>query len=143
MQAPLRPVAFALARSLAMVALAILLILVLLPAALAAQAFAWRRRTAVLPGPGRNKAAITAAIREIREEGIVSGTKERAAARISGALESVFGARTEWPDDDLGDRLRSLADDLEFLRFAPQLGSYEEKLREVQTRAVAILEALS
>ena len=38
MQAPIRPLAFALARSLAMVALAILLILVLLPAALAAQA---------------------------------------------------------------------------------------------------------
>ena len=38
MQRPIRPVAFSLARSLAMVALAILLILVLLPAALAAQA---------------------------------------------------------------------------------------------------------
>ncbi len=38
MQIRLRPVAFALARSLAMVALAALLILVLLPAALAAQA---------------------------------------------------------------------------------------------------------
>jgi hypothetical protein len=38
MQAPIRPIAFALARSLAMVAVAILLILVLLPAAIAAQA---------------------------------------------------------------------------------------------------------
>jgi hypothetical protein len=38
MQAPIRPLAFVLARSLAMVALAVLLILVLLPAALAAQA---------------------------------------------------------------------------------------------------------
>lgn len=37
MQIRLRPVAFTLARSLAMVALAVLLILVLLPAALAAQ----------------------------------------------------------------------------------------------------------
>jgi hypothetical protein len=38
MQAPIRPLAFVFARSLAMVALAVLLILVLLPAALAAQA---------------------------------------------------------------------------------------------------------
>jgi hypothetical protein len=38
MQAPIRPLAFLFARSLAMVALAVLLILVLLPAALAAQA---------------------------------------------------------------------------------------------------------
>jgi hypothetical protein len=38
MQAPIRPLAFVFARSLAMVALAVVLILVLLPAALAAQA---------------------------------------------------------------------------------------------------------
>jgi hypothetical protein len=38
MQAPIRPLAFVFARSLAMVVLAVLLILVLLPAALAAQA---------------------------------------------------------------------------------------------------------
>ena len=40
MQTPLRPVAYAVARSTAMVALAVLLILVLLPAAIAAQAAA-------------------------------------------------------------------------------------------------------
>jgi hypothetical protein len=38
MHTPLRPIAFAAAKSLAMVALAMLLILVLLPAALSAQA---------------------------------------------------------------------------------------------------------
>lgn len=38
MQTPFRPIAFALVRSLAMVALAVLLILVLFPAAIAAQA---------------------------------------------------------------------------------------------------------
>jgi hypothetical protein len=54
----------------------------------------------------------------------------------------VFGPRAEWPSDDSGDRLRSLADDLDFLRFAPQLGSYDTKLREVRERAVAILERL-
>ena len=40
MQTPFRPVAYAVARSAAMVALAVLLILVLLPAAIAAQAAA-------------------------------------------------------------------------------------------------------
>jgi hypothetical protein len=38
MQTPLRPIAWTVARSLAMVGLAVLLILVLLPAAIAAQA---------------------------------------------------------------------------------------------------------
>lgn len=110
---------------------------------LAAQAYAWRRRPAPGIAHGRNKDAIRAALRELRDESLIQGTKERAAARIQGAIDSVFGPRAEWPSDDLGDRLRSLADDLEFLRFAPQLGSYDAKLKEVRERATAILEVLS
>jgi hypothetical protein len=78
----------------------------------------------------------------MQDASLLGATKERAAARMSGAIESVFGPRPEWPMDDSGDRLRSLADDLEFLRFAPQLGSYDAKLKEVRDRAVAILEGL-
>lgn len=110
---------------------------------LAAQAYAWRRRPTTAVAHGRNRAAIQNALRELRDESLVQGTKERAATRIQGAIDSVFGPRAEWPADDLGDRLRSLADDLEFLRFAPQLGSYDAKLKEVRERATAILEALS
>ncbi len=109
---------------------------------LAAQAWAWRRRPQASANHGRSKSAIAAALAELRSESLLSGTKERAAARISGSLESVFGPRAEWPNDDTGDLLRSLSEDLEFLRFAPQLGSYDAKLKEVRDRAVAILEAL-
>jgi len=110
---------------------------------LAAQAWAWRRRPSASANHGRSKSAIAAALGELRSESLLSGTKERAAARIAGALESVFGPRAEWPNDDTGDLLRSLSEDLEFLRFAPQLGSYDAKLKEVRDRAVAILVALS
>ena len=110
---------------------------------LGAQAYVWRRRPTSVVAHGRNKGAIQTALRELRDESLIQGTKERAATRIQGAIDSVFGPRAEWPTDDLGDRLRSLADDLEFLRFAPQLGSYEAKLKEVRERATAILEALS
>jgi len=110
--------------------------------AVAAQAWAWRRRPSASANHGRSKSAIAAALAELRSESLLSGTKERAAARISGSLEGVFGARAEWPNDDTGDLLRSLSEDLEFLRFAPQLGSYDAKLKEVRDRAVAILEAL-
>ena len=109
---------------------------------LAAQAWAWRRRPSVSANHGRSRSAITAALVELRSESLLSGTKERAAARIAGSLESVFGPRAEWPSDDTGDLLRSLSEDLEFLRFAPQLGSYDAKLKEVRDRAVAILESL-
>lgn len=107
-----------------------------------AQVYTWRRRPRVAKGSHQDKATVSAALRELRDETLLNATKERAAARIAGALEAVFGPRPGWPMDDAGDRLRSLADDLEFLRFAPQLGSYDAKLREVRDRAVAILEAV-
>ena len=110
--------------------------------ALAAQAWAWRRRPSASANHGRNRSAIASSLAELRSESLLSGTKERAAARIAGSLENVFGSRAEWPNDDTGDLLRSLSEDLEFLRFAPQLGSYDAKLKEVRDRAVAILEAL-
>ena len=109
---------------------------------LLAQALVWRQRSSARPGQGRNKAALASALRDLKDENLLNGTKERAAARIAGAVESVFGSRAEWPADDTGDRLRSLAEDLEFLRFAPQLGSYDLKLKEVRDRALALLEAL-
>ncbi|MBK5257453.1 MAG: protein BatD, partial [Vicinamibacteria bacterium] len=50
-----------------------------------AQVFAWRRPSAG-QGKGSNKAAVAAALRELRDERLLSGTKERAAARITGAI---------------------------------------------------------
>jgi hypothetical protein len=109
---------------------------------LAAQVYAWRRRPSTPRAHGRSKAALDKALVELRSGSLLEGTKERAAAQISGALEGVFGARAEWPSDDTGDTLRSLSEDLEFLRFAPQLGSYDAKLKEVRDRALALLEGL-
>ena len=109
---------------------------------LAAQAYAWRRRPGRAVNHGRSKAAIASALQELKSESLLAGTKERAASRIVGALEAVFGPRAEWPSDDTGDLLRSLSEDLEFLRFAPQLGSYDAKLKEVRDRALVILEVL-
>lgn len=111
-------------------------------ASLLAQIYLGRRRGVPAGRSIRDRAALLAALREIQDESILTGTKERATVRMSGALESVFGPRAAWPNDDAGDRLRSLADELEFLRFAPQLGSYETKLKEVRDRAVALLEAV-
>jgi hypothetical protein len=102
-----------------------------------------RRSGAAPRRAGSNSAAVGVALRELREANLLEGTKERAASRIAQAVESAFGPRASWPNDDQGDLLRSLADDLEFLRFAPQLGSYDEKLREVRDRAIAIMESVS
>ena len=111
-------------------------------ASLAVQTYVWRRRPSFTRTARSKKAAVDPALQELNDPTLLGGAKERAASRIAGALESVFGPRSTWSSDDEGDRLRSLADDLEFLRFAPQLGSYDAKLKEVRDRAAAILEAL-
>jgi hypothetical protein len=111
--------------------------------ALAAHGFTWRRGVKGGAAKKGSRANAAVALKELRDDGLLEGTKERAATRIASALEQVFGPRGEWPADDDGDRLRGLADDLEFLRFAPQLGSYDAKLREVRDRAIAIIETLA
>ena len=104
--------------------------------------FLWRRRPVPRGGGGRppKRHAVDAALRELKSEVLMSHGKERMAARITHVLETVFGSPAEWPPDDFGDKLRSLADDLEFLKFAPQLGTYDTKVKEVRDRALSILE---
>jgi hypothetical protein len=99
-----------------------------------------RRRIARSNSLWRDRGSIQAALRDVQDAALLDGTKERATLRMVGALETVFGPRAAWPSDDDGDRLRSLADDLDFLRFAPQLGSYETKLKEVRDRTIALIE---
>ncbi len=83
-------------------------------------------------------------------------TKERAAARVDRALREALAHRHHL-DETLGaadllaalkDRglsqarvaeVKALLDDVDFLRFAPQLGEYEERIREIRARAARIL----
>jgi hypothetical protein len=83
-------------------------------------------------------------------------TKERAAARVDRALREALARRhglseTLGPADllaSLKDRglpearladVKALLDDVEFLRFAPQLGEYDARIREVRARAARVL----
>jgi hypothetical protein len=104
------------------------------------QVYRSRKRLARSNPVGRDPGSIQNALRDVQDATLLDGTKERATLRMVGALEGVFGPRSAWPNDDDGDRLRSLADDLDFLRFAPQLGSYETKLKEVRDRTIALIE---
>ena len=62
-------------------------------------------------------------------------SKEQAASLVEKALHEAFG---EIPDDDDGEgarAVRALLDDARFVRYAPQLGEYRDKIRDLADRA--------
>ena len=74
------------------------------------------------------------ALRELEQIPAAALSKEQAAARIEKVLHEVFGS----VDGDASDRARAVRDvleDVRFVRYAPQLGDYSEKIRELAARA--------
>jgi hypothetical protein len=93
----------------------------------------WRRRGAPRPA-GRS---LRHALAELRRAGSGGMTKEAAAMLVERTLVEVFGEI-----DDRGDggnerdrELREILHDVRFVRYAPQLGDYSEKLRGAAARA--------
>jgi hypothetical protein len=75
-----------------------------------------------------------AALRELDQVSGAGLAKEQAAARIEKVLHDVFGS----VDGDASDRaraVRAVLEDVRFVRYAPQLGDYSEKIRELASRA--------
>jgi hypothetical protein len=61
-------------------------------------------------------------------------SKEKAAGLIERTLHGVFGS-LDGADDERGRVVRQLLDDVQLVRYAPQLGDYSERLRELAARA--------
>jgi hypothetical protein len=93
-------------------------------------------------GPSRRTSARTlraalAQLRRARDGGL---TKETAAALIERTLHDVFGPVEDDAGPPADDRERAARDvlaEVRFIRYAPQLGDYSEKIREVADRAAA------
>jgi hypothetical protein len=78
---------------------------------------------------------VRAALRELERVGREATSKEQAAGLVEKALHEAFG---EIPDDDDGERaraVRALLDDARFVRYAPQLGDYSDKVQDLAARA--------
>lgn len=72
--------------------------------------------------------------------------KEAAAALIERALVDVFGEPSERPTPDQGEPERSVSEllqEVRFVRYAPQLGDYSEKIAEVARRAAELVRRYS
>ena len=79
--------------------------------------------------------SVKAALRELERAGADGTSKEQAAGLVEKALHEAFG---EIPDEDESDRaraVRALLDDARFVRYAPQLGDYKDKVKDLAARA--------
>lgn len=80
------------------------------------------------------------ALAELRRVGRGELSKEAAAIAVEQALADLFGELEERPAEGDSERDRELKEILRearFVRYAPQLGDYSDKLREVAERAAA------
>lgn len=109
----------------------------LLHAGLLAGPFAARRMRTERHGETAPR-TVRSALAELRRAARGGISKEAAATIIEQTLTDVFGTLDERAPADSGEREKALFEilrDVRFLKYAPQLGDYSEKLREVAERA--------
>lgn len=95
-----------------------------------------------LPGRARVSApGARQALAELRRATRAELSKEAAAAAIEKALHDVFGPLEEAgePADERERAARELLQEVRFIRYAPQLGDYGDKIREVAARAAEVV----
>ncbi len=86
-----------------------------------------------------SRRSVRAALSELDRVGKDALTKEAAAALIEKALVEAFGP-LDGKDSEATEgkeAARALLEEVQFVRYAPQLGDYSEKLRELAARAAA------
>jgi hypothetical protein len=66
-------------------------------------------------------------------------SKEQAASLVEKALHEAFGEVTDRDDGERARAVRALLDDVRFVRYAPQLGDYSHKVRDLAARATEVV----
>jgi hypothetical protein len=95
----------------------------------------WRR-----PSAGRAAAprSVRVALRELERVGRDGMSKEAAAGLIEKTLHDLFGS-TDGDDSERARSVRRLLEEVQLLRYAPQLGDYSEKLHELAGKASEVV----
>jgi len=86
-------------------------------------------------GRAASPRSVRAALRDLERAAGETASKEQAASLVEKALHEAFG---DVPDEDEGERaraVRALLDDARFVRYAPQLGEYGDKVKDLAARA--------
>jgi hypothetical protein len=79
--------------------------------------------------------SVRGALRELERAGSEPLSKEQAASLVEKALHEAFGDIPEDEDGDAARAVRALLDDARFVRYAPQLGEYRDKVKDLAARS--------
>jgi hypothetical protein len=79
--------------------------------------------------------SVRAALRELERVSHEPMSKEQAAALVEKALDEAVGGIADADDSERARAIRALLDDVRFVRYAPQLGDYSEKVKDLAARA--------
>ncbi len=79
--------------------------------------------------------SVRAALRDLERAGRETMSKEQAASLVEKALDETFGEIADTDESERAKALRLLLDDVRFVRYAPQLGDYSDKVRDLAARA--------
>jgi BatD DUF11 like domain len=96
-----------------------------------------RVRGALVRGRGRTASprSVWSALRDLERAGKEAASKEQAAAFVERALVEAFGELDDGDDTARTQAVRSLLDEVHFVRYAPQLGHYDDKIKDLVSRA--------
>jgi hypothetical protein len=91
------------------------------------------------PGVSRHASArsVRAALRDLERAASEATSKEQAAGLIERAVHEAFGDLADEDESERARAVRALLDEARFVRFAPQLGDYSDKVRDLAARAAA------
>ena len=91
----------------------------------------WRPRAAGRAAPHRS---VRAALRQLERVGRDGMSKEAAAGQIERTLHEIFGS-LDGDESERAREVRRVLEEVQLLRYAPQLGDYSEKLHELAGKA--------
>jgi len=81
---------------------------------------------------------VRVALRELERVGRDGMSKEAAAGLIEKTLHDLFGS-ADGDDSERARSVRRLLEEVQLLRYAPQLGDYSEKLHELAAKASEVV----
>ncbi len=94
-----------------------------------------RGGTAFRPGRTASPRSVRGAQRDLARAGRETMSKEQAATLVEKALDEAFGSIPDADESERSRVVRALLDDVRFVRYAPQLGDYSDKVKDLAARA--------